>query len=66
MTRLEKIQQSVEDLSDQELRTLAEWFEDLRARRWERQIEDDLQTGKLDKFLDEVRADVAAGRSTPL
>ena len=66
MTKLENIQESVEALSDQELWTLAEWFDELRAQRWDRQIADDVKAGKLDKFLDEVRADIAAGRSTPL
>lgn len=66
MTKLEQIQESVESLSDKELRTLGEWLDELRAQRWDHQIEEDLKAGKLDKFLDEARAEIAAGKTRPL
>jgi hypothetical protein len=66
MTKLEKIQETVESLSDKELWKLAEWFDELRAQRWDQQIEEDIRAGKLDSFFDEARAEIAAGKTRPL
>lgn len=66
MTKLEKIQESMEALSDKELRALSEWLEELRARRWDRQIEEDAKAGKLDRLADQALADLDAGRTRPL
>lgn len=66
MTKLEKIQESVETLSDRELRTLGKWLDELRAQRWDRQIEDDAKAGRLDNFFAEARAEIAAGKTRPL
>lgn len=66
MTKLEKIQESVEALSDKELRRLGAWLDELRAQRWDRQIEEDAKAGKLDSFFAEARAEIAAGKTRPL
>ncbi len=66
MTKLEKIQESVEALSDKELRRLGAWLDELRAQRWDKQIEDDAKAGKLDRLADEALADLDAGRTRPL
>jgi hypothetical protein len=66
MTKLEKIQESVESLSDKELWQLASWFDELRAQRWDRQIEEDARAGRLDKFLAEARAEISAGKTRTL
>jgi hypothetical protein len=66
MTKLEQIEKSIAALSDQELKELASWFEELRWQRWDRQIEDDSKAGRLDKLADEALADFNAGRTRPL
>lgn len=66
MTKLEKIQESVEALSDMELRKLGAWLDELRAQRWDKQIEEDARAGRLDKFFAEARAEIAAGKTRPL
>ncbi len=66
MTKLEKIQESVEALSDKELRRLSEWLDELRAQRWDRQIEEDAKAGRLDKLADQALADFYAGKTRPL
>ncbi len=55
MTRLEQIEKSVASLSDEELKSFAEWFDELRWQRWDRQIEADTKAGKLDRFLTAAR-----------
>jgi hypothetical protein len=66
MTKLEKIQESVESLSDKELRKLGAWLDELRAQRWDKQIEEDAKAGRLDEFFAEARAEIAAGKTRPL
>ncbi|MBX3581466.1 MAG: hypothetical protein KF810_06200 [Rhizobiaceae bacterium] len=66
MTKLEKIEQSVASLSDAELKRFAAWFADYQWERWDRQLENDVESGKLDRFADQALADLAAGRTRPL
>ena len=66
MSRLEQIERSVEALSDEEMKAFAEWFTELQADRWDRQIEEDAKAGRLDKFLAKARAEIKAGKIKPL
>jgi hypothetical protein len=66
MTKLEQIENSVSALSDEELKTFAEWFAELRWQRWDRQFEADVKAGKLDKFVAQAKAEIAAGKTRPL
>jgi len=61
MTRLQKLEQTIAELPDDELKQLAAWFDELRWERWDHQIEDDQKSGRLDRFLAEARAEIAAG-----
>ncbi|MER8956815.1 hypothetical protein NKH98_29845 [Mesorhizobium sp. M0833] len=50
MSKLEQIEKSVAELSPEELRAFAAWFEALQADMWDRQIEADAKGGRLDKL----------------
>jgi len=39
---------------------------ELEQANWDKQIEQDLRAGKLDKLIQRVREDVAGGRSEPI
>jgi hypothetical protein len=62
MTKLEQIQSTIEKLSTQEIAKLREWLEDLDARAFDDRIAADAKSGKLDKLMDEARANLKAGR----
>ncbi|AWC22998.1 hypothetical protein WHT83_21445 [Aminobacter sp. P9b] len=66
MTKLEQIEKSVESLSKDELKEFAAWFAELQAERWDRQIEEDVAAGKLDRFAEEALAELKSGRTRPL
>ncbi|UVK41094.1 hypothetical protein LHFGNBLO_002650 [Mesorhizobium sp. AR10] len=66
MTKLEQIEKSVADLSPEELKAFAAWFEALQADMWDRQIEADAKAGRLDKLAEQALADHRAGRTRPL
>ncbi|MDX8526719.1 hypothetical protein RFM68_19660 [Mesorhizobium sp. MSK_1335] len=62
MTKLEQIEKSVAELSTEELRAFAAWFEALQADLWDKQIEADAKAGRLNKLVAEARAEIAAGK----
>lgn len=66
MSKLEQIEKSVAELSPEELRAFAAWFEALQADMWDRQIEADAKGGRLDKPAAQALADHRAGRTRPL
>jgi len=66
MTKLEKIEESVAALSDAELKRFASWFADYQWERWDHQLEQHVEAGKLDKLADQALADFDAGRTRPL
>lgn len=66
MTKLEQIEKSITELSPEELKAFAAWFEALQADLWDRQIETDVRAGRLDKLAEQALADHRAGRTRPL
>ena len=49
-----------------ELAELVSWLEDYHAQVWDKQIEDDLQGGRLDALLEQVDREYEAGLTEPL
>jgi hypothetical protein len=66
MTKLEQIELSVAALSKDEMKQFAVWFAELQADLWDRQIEEDVKAGRLDKFAEKALADHRAGRTRAL
>ncbi len=63
---VEEIESVVSGLSAEELARFSEWFEEFVASQWDRQIEQDMATGRLDDALKRADAHYEAGRCTPL
>ena len=66
MTRLERIERFIAELTPEELEDFRAWFDNFDAARWDRQIERDIGAGSLDALADEALADHRAGRSKAL
>lgn len=66
MSRVEALQQEVELLNEEELRTFREWFANREADEWDRQIEADSKGGKLDRLAERALREHADGRSFEL
>lgn len=62
MTKLEKIEQEIASLDPADIRKLADWLAEYQAGLWDRQIEADAKAGKLDKLVQQAKAELAAGR----
>ena len=54
MTRIAKIQEEILALSETDYLQLKQWFDELKWTKWDRQIEEDSNAGKLDFLIDEA------------
>ena len=66
MTKIEKLEREVSDLTPQELAQFREWFAAFDAAVWDEQLEADAKGGKLDSLADAALAEHRAGRSRKL
>ena len=66
MGKVENIEQEIQDLTPSELATFRRWFLEFDTQIWDRQIEEDVGKGKLDKLADEALAAHRAGKSKEL
>jgi hypothetical protein len=66
MTKLEKIEQAVSALSREELTAFRKWFADFAGDQWDRQIEADVRSRKLDRLAEEALADHGSRRTKAL
>ena len=66
MTKIEKLEREVQKLSREELSAFRDWFRQYDSDEWDRQIEQDVQAGKLDTFAEQAIAEHKAGRTKEL
>lgn len=51
---VKEIESAISRLPERELAELADWFEEFHEQAWDRQIEQDLQAGRLDEVIRQV------------
>lgn len=68
-----EIKKAVQKLSVAEMDELTRWMneqrvkaEEAEADAWDKQIEEDAKSGRLDDFMAKARAEIKAGRVRPL
>ena len=66
MTEIEQLEARVQRLSPEELAEFRAWFVDFDARLWDRQIEADQKSGKLESLIAEAREEYDAGKAREL
>ena len=62
MDKVTKIGREIQELSKAELATFRQWFRDFDAQAWDRQIEEDVQAGKLDALANKALKDFKSGK----
>lgn len=60
MTDLLQIEAAIKQLPESDVRKLASWLQTYVNEKWDRQIESDLASGKLDALIAKAEADIAA------
>jgi len=63
---LQELEAAVTEPPPEKLTEFARWFEEYLADAWDRRIEADIHTGRLDEAGRRADADFEAGRCTPL
>ena len=63
MSELEQLEMRVKNLPSEELAKFREWFIEFDHLIWDKQIEADSKSGKLDHMVKEALADFKAGRA---
>lgn len=58
---VKEIELAITQLSAKELAQLIAWLQEYHAQVWDKQIEDDLEAGRLDRLLGEVDKEREAG-----
>ena len=61
-----EIESAITQLPRGELAELISWLRQYEAEAWDRQIEEDLAAGRLDRLLSEVDEEYKAGLAQPL
>ena len=59
MTTLLEIAAAIQELPRAEVRELSTWLQSYLDERWDRQLEDDVEAGKLDHLIARAEADMA-------
>jgi hypothetical protein len=63
---IQEIEAAITQLPVQEVDELMAWLEEYHAQIWDRQIESDLEAGRLNALLSEVDEEYEAGLAEPL
>jgi len=63
MSEVERIEQSIQKLSREDLAKLRVWFAEFENRVWDEKIEADLQTSKFDSIISESLSEYNSGKA---
>ncbi len=63
---VKELETAVTQLSNQDLAEFTAWLENYHAQMWDKQIEEDLEAGRLDRLIAEANEEYNAGHSQPL
>ena len=66
MSKVEQLEQQIQNLSPRELAELRAWFAEFDWEMWDAQLEHDVASGKLDALAEKALRDHAQGKSKPL
>jgi hypothetical protein len=66
MTKVESLEQEVEQLALEELAAFRAWFIERDWQAWDRELEQDVAAGRLDHLADEALAEYERGETTEL
>ncbi len=66
MFTVHEIEKAISKLSEEELSNFRKWFEEFDAEVWDKQFENDVKSGKLDKLTQQAISDYKAGKCKEL
>jgi wobble nucleotide-excising tRNase len=66
MNSLAEIEAAIANLPESDVRQLATWLQDYLENAWDQQIQADVESGRLDKLIQQARQDIAEHQVKPL
>ncbi len=66
MSNVQELEIAVSQLPANELRQFSEWVEEFVADQWDKKIEADIMSGRLDTVGKRAEDEFLAGRASPL
>ena len=66
MSTIQEIEEAIGKLPPEGLAALRTWFAEFDASDWDRQFEQDVAEGRLDRLAEEALGDLRQGRCTDL
>jgi hypothetical protein len=66
MSTVQEIEAAIQKLEPKKIYEVGDWLDELREELWDKQIDADAKTGRLDKLMEEAKQDYLAGRCKPL
>jgi hypothetical protein len=66
MSTVAEIEAAISNLPPQDFAQIRDWLLERDNLLWDKQIEEDAATGRLDSIIAEIEGDIAAGRTKPL
>ncbi|NTW69541.1 MAG: hypothetical protein HGB23_06770 [Chlorobiaceae bacterium] len=66
MAFVDLLEQQIASLDDTSFAKLRDWFFEFDQERWDKQLEDDSNAGKLDLLINEAFAEHQAGKTRDL
>jgi hypothetical protein len=66
MVSVKELEKAVTDLPADKLAEFRAWFESFDATQWDKQIEEDARSGKLDQVAEKAIKDYGKGKAKPL
>lgn len=66
MSKIEKLEENVRNLSPEEFSQFREWFYELENERWDQEIEMDFEAGKFDRLIEKARQEFTQGKASEL
>jgi hypothetical protein len=63
---ISEIESAIAKLPPSEVAKLAEWFYEFQAQVWDKQIAEDVQSGRLDSLIEQAEQEFKTGQCKPL
>lgn len=66
MSTVKELEKAITGLPPEQLAEFRAWFESFDAARWDRQIEEDVKSGKLDRVAEKAVGEYRKGKAKPI
>ena len=66
MASMNRIKSEIARLPQEEFNAFVDWLEKLEEERWDKELEEDIAEGKLDRLADEALDEFGAGKCREL